>query len=129
LNSLAFHSNSTTEKHFLAVKVLTVNITAGIAYDKYWELSSARRITNANLNHPGYQHCLTLLDSFVCQSYHGPHISLVFDVLGSDMLSLQRTQPGRVFSLQITKRIIKQVLLALDYLHQHCGLVHTGGRV
>jgi len=38
--------------------VLTVNITAGIVYDKYWELSSVRRVTDANPNHPGYQHCL-----------------------------------------------------------------------
>lgn len=106
--------------------MLTVNITAGIVYDKYWELSSVRRVTDANPNHPGYQHCLTLLDSFVCNSYHGPHLSLVFDVLGSDMLSLQRTQPGCAFSLHVTKRIIKQVLLALDYLHHDCGLVHRG---
>lgn len=116
----------TIEKRFLTVKVLTVNITAGIVYDQYWELSSARRVTDANPNHPGYQHCLMLRDSFVCSSYHGPHMSLVFDVLGSDMLSLQRKQPNRTFSLHVTKRIIKQVLLALDYLHCDCGLVHRG---
>ncbi|KAH7903737.1 kinase-like domain-containing protein [Hygrophoropsis aurantiaca] len=119
-----FSNNPTTEKQFLAVKVLTVNITAGNVYDKHWELSSARRVAGADPNHPGYQHCLTLRDSFVCTSYHGPHTSLVFDVLGSDMLSLQRAQPNRAFSLHVTKRIIKQVLLALDYIHSVCGLVH-----
>ncbi|KDR73028.1 hypothetical protein GALMADRAFT_281220 [Galerina marginata CBS 339.88] len=117
-------SDNSTEKHFLALKVLTVNMTAGIVYGKYLELSSARRVADANPNHPGYRHCLILRDSFVSDSYHGPHMSLVFDVLGSDMLSLQRQQPNHVFPLHITKRIIKQVLLALDYLHRDCGLVH-----
>ena len=82
--------------------------------------------TESPMQHPGYQHCLTLHDSFICNSYHGPHMSLVFDVLGSDLLSLQRTQPNRVFSLQTTKLVVKQVLLALDYLHHDCGLVHRG---
>ena len=125
----SFQSDSTNEKHFLAVKVLTVNLTAGILYDEYWELSSAERVTDANPNHPGYQHCLMLRDSFICNSYHGPHMSLAFDVLGSNIMSLQRRQPNRVFSLQVTKRIVKQVLLALDYLHHDCGLVHTGDHV
>jgi serine/threonine-protein kinase SRPK3 len=124
-----FQSKSAKDKQYLAAKVLTVNLTAGVLYDRYWELSSATRVTDANPNHPGYRHCLTLLDSFICNSYHGPHMSLVFDVLGSDLLSLQRTQPNRAFSLQVTKRIIKQVLLALDYLHRDCGLVHRGERV
>ena len=56
-------------------------------------------------------------------------MSLVFDVLGSNLLSLQRTQPNLAFSLQVTKRIIKQVLLALDYLYRDCGLVHRGERI
>ena len=37
-----FQSNSAKDKHYLAVKVLTVNLTAGVLYDKYWELSSAK---------------------------------------------------------------------------------------
>lgn len=109
--------------------MLTVNLTAGVLNDEYYELSSTERVTNANPKHPGYQHCLTLHDSFICDSHHGPHMSLVFDVLGSNLLSLQRSQPNRVFSVQITKRTVKQVLLALDYLHHDCGLVHRGQRL
>ena len=124
-----FRSNLTTEEHFLAVKVLTVNRAAGIVCDKYRELFSAREVAYANPNHSGYQHCLILHYSFVCDSYHGPHISLVFDVLGSDILSLRRKQPNHAFSLHVTKRIVKQVLLALDYLHRDCSLVHTGERI
>ncbi|KIM44308.1 hypothetical protein M413DRAFT_433710 [Hebeloma cylindrosporum] len=125
VRKLGFGTGSTVWLRFLAVKVLTVNLTAGVLYDKYWALSSARRVTDANPNHPGYQHCQTLRDAFICNSYHGPHMSLAFDVLGSNLLSLQRAQPTGVFSLHSTKRIIKQVLLALDYLHRDCGLVHT----
>jgi len=85
-----------------------------------------QRVTAANPDHPGYQHCLTLRDAFISYSYHGPHMSLATDVLGSDTLTLRRVQPRRVFSVHVTKRIIKQTLLALDYLHRECGLVHTG---
>ncbi|KAF8888728.1 hypothetical protein CPB84DRAFT_1625361, partial [Gymnopilus junonius] len=81
-------------------------------------------VATMNPNHPGYQHCLILQDSLVSDSYHSPHMSLVFNVLGSDMLSLQKTQLNHIFSLHIAKRIIKQVLLTLDYLHRDCDLVH-----
>ncbi|TDL24708.1 kinase-like protein [Rickenella mellea] len=109
---------------FFSIKVLTVNMTAGILHDKHWERSSMKQITNANRDHAGYQHCLTLRDEFCCTSYHGPHACFVTEVLGSDLQSLRSTQPNHAFSVSITKRIIKQVLHALEYVHRECGLVH-----
>ncbi|KAG2074468.1 hypothetical protein BDR04DRAFT_1151169 [Suillus decipiens] len=42
------------------------------------------------------------------------------------MISLRRLQPdGRTSPVAITKCIVKQTLLALDYLHRECGFVHT----
>jgi serine/threonine-protein kinase SRPK3 len=48
--------------------------------------------------------------------------------LGENIRSLRRRLPNgqRIFPVAVAKRIIKQTLLALDYLHRECGLVHTG---
>ncbi|KAJ6558290.1 kinase-like domain-containing protein [Mycena capillaripes] len=44
------------------------------------------------------------------------------------MGSLRQSQPKKRFSVQITRRIVKQILLALDYLHRECGFIHTGNK-
>ena len=90
------------------------------------EFELFKRVTDTNKDHPGYPHCLTLRGKFLARSKHGPHICMVTDVLGSDMVDLRRSQPKSVFGISATKRIIKQTLQALHYLHNECHLVHTG---
>ncbi|KAG5649135.1 hypothetical protein H0H81_006019 [Sphagnurus paluster] len=120
------------KQKFGALKVLTASVTNRILQDEDQllpadrELMSIERITDANPNHPGHKHCVHLLGKFISNSCHGPHITLVTDVFGSDLESLQYSQPTRTFSVSVTKRIIKQTLLALDYIHTECGLVHCG---
>ena len=31
-----------------------------------------------------------------------------------------------MFPVSVVKRIIKQILLSIDYLHRECGYIHTG---
>jgi serine/threonine-protein kinase SRPK3 len=113
---------------YVAVKVLTVHQTAGELDGYIAELDTLRSITNKNSSHPGYKHCPRLYDEFITESHHGPHICYVTDVFGLTMASLRLTPPGvrHPFSVRATKRIIKQTLLALDYLHRECRFVHTG---
>lgn len=108
-------------------RVLTVNATVGVLDGLLVEANSLRTIKSANPNHPGYRHCLHLYDATYDTSYHGPHICLVTNVLGANVNSLRRSQPNGqgVIRVAVTKRIIKQTLLALDYLHSQCNLVHT----
>ncbi|KAG2146239.1 kinase-like domain-containing protein [Suillus clintonianus] len=111
---------------YVAVKVLTVNATAGVVRGFLCEVDSLRTIKTANPDHPGYQHCLNLYEVLTDKSRHGPHICLVTNILGENMHRLGRLQPNkRVFPLAVAKRIVKQTLLALDYLHRECGFVHT----
>jgi serine/threonine-protein kinase SRPK3 len=107
---------------------LTVNATVGVLDGLLVEANSLRTIKSANPNHPGYKHCLHLYDATYDASYHGPHICLVTNVLGSNITSLRNLQPnGRgAFPVAVAKRAIKQTLLALDYLHRECNVVHTG---
>lgn len=111
---------------YVAVKVLTVNATAGVAQGFLREVDSLRTIKTANPDHPGHQHCLRLYDVITERSRHGPHICIVTNVLGLNMVGLRRLQPnGRAFPVAVTKRIVKQTFLALDYFHRECGFVHT----
>jgi serine/threonine-protein kinase SRPK3 len=118
-------SDVLTPPKYVAIKVLTVNATAGVLNNHTKEINNIKLITSTNPQHPGHKHCLTLRSAFLATSKHGPHICAVTDVLGSDLRQLQSIQPGGVFSVPVVKRIVKQTLLALDYLHSECKLVHT----
>jgi serine/threonine-protein kinase SRPK3 len=91
-----------------------------------YKLPCLERITAANPEHLGYQHCLTLHNNFICSSTIGDHVSLVTDVCSSDTSQLQLSQPNGTFPMHVIKCIIKQTLLGLNYLHWECGMIHTG---
>lgn len=112
---------------YVAVKVLTVNATAGVVQGFLREVDSLKTIKTANPDHPGHQHCLRLYDVITERSRHGPHICIVTNILGMNMIGLRRLQPnGHAFPVAVTKRIVKQTFFALDYLHRECGFVHSG---
>jgi len=46
-------------------------------------------------------------------------------VLGSNLLTLIRQYRHRGIPLSIVKRIIKQILMGLEYLHDKCHIIHT----
>lgn len=108
-----------------AYVAVTVSATVGVLDGYIVEANSLRTVKSTNPNHPGYKHCLHLYDATYDNSYHGPHICLVTDVLGANISSLRRLQPNGAFPVAVTKRIIKQTLLAFDYLHRECDLMHT----
>ncbi|KAF8344584.1 hypothetical protein F5887DRAFT_866604, partial [Amanita rubescens] len=110
----------------VAMKILTSQATANIVAGHSLEYDVFRKIQSANPNSPGFNHCLTLRHCFTAKSAAGGHICFVTDALSSSLANLRETGQNR-FTLPIAKRITKQVLLALDYLHRECGYIHTGG--
>jgi serine/threonine-protein kinase SRPK3 len=90
-------------------------------------------LTNPNLppfssqTHPGRYHLISFLDHFRHAGPNGTHMCMVFEVLGGDLLGLIKTYQNKGIPMPLVKQIAKQVLLALDYMHICCGVIHTGG--
>jgi len=114
--------DNTTGKH-VALKV--VRSAAHYTETAVDEIKLLNRIVQANPNHPGRKHVVSLLDSFDHKGPNGTHICMVFEVLGENLLGLIKKWNHRGIPTPLVKQITKQVLLGLDYLHRECGIIHT----
>lgn len=82
--------------------------------------------TAGNLDHPGKMYVRTIQDSFFATSRAGnPHHSLVHEVLSNDILSLRYTRPDRKLPEAMLRQFLIHLLLALDFLHSECHIIHT----
>lgn len=92
------------------------------------ELNILQRTASANPQHPGHDRIIQLLDHFQLEGPHGIHLCLVLEVLGPSLGEIQDLYHAEQWEVPsiIVKRVTKQLLLGLDYLHRFCGIVHTG---
>ena len=107
------------------MKILTSQAAARVATGFSPEYDVYRKVESTNPDSPGFNHCLTIRDCFLSNSGAGDHICFVMDPLSLSLATLRPPGQNR-FTVPTAKRIIKQVLLALDYLHRECGYIHTG---
>ncbi|KAG9004998.1 hypothetical protein FRB90_010615 [Tulasnella sp. 427] len=117
--------NATRTKQYVAVKILTAGQSEGNLQGNFGELPILQKIVSANHLHPGYQHITLLKNHFTLDNSGNVHEVFATEILGSTVLSLRRKQPHKVFSVATTKRITKQILRGLDYLHTECNVIHT----
>jgi serine/threonine-protein kinase SRPK3 len=103
--------------------VLTADSSKDVHVD---ELEILKQIRNIGQDHPGYNHVNQLLDNFRIQGPHGEHLCLVFEVLGMDMRNLRDRFEGNKLPMALLKQVARQTLLALDYLHTRCRIIHCG---
>lgn len=89
------------------------------------EIKLLDKVTTSDPLHPGHDHVIQLLDTFTHQGPNGTHVVMVFEVLGENLLLLIRRYKHRGIPLVFVKQIAKQLLLALDFLHRRCGVIHT----
>lgn len=114
--------DNTTGKH-VALKV--VRSAAHYTETALDEIKLLNKVVQANMDHPGRKHVVSLLDSFNHKGPHGMHVCMVFEVLGENLLGLIKKWNHRGIPMPLVKQITKQVLLGLDYLHRECGIIHT----
>ncbi|KAJ7725188.1 kinase-like domain-containing protein [Mycena metata] len=108
---------------YVALKVITTLGSAHLAANLSAEYEVLSRVRSAFPSHPGFKHCLVYIDTAF--EPMGGHKCIATEPLGSNLETLRSAQRNQRFSEQITKKIVKQVLLALDYLHRECGYIHS----
>lgn len=89
------------------------------------EVVLLRCIRDAAPDDPYYNRVVQLLDDFTIVGPNGRHVCLVFEVLGCNLLKLIIKSNYYGIPIKNVKRIMRQVLEGLDYLHTKCNIIHT----
>ncbi|KAI8619199.1 kinase-like domain-containing protein [Chytriomyces sp. MP71] len=89
------------------------------------EIKLLEKVVSAVPGHRGRKYVVELKDWFKHKGVNGSHVTMAFEVLGPNLLTLIRQYHHRGIPVPIVKRIMKQVLLGLDYLHSECKIIHT----
>ncbi|KAE8137298.1 kinase-like domain-containing protein [Aspergillus pseudotamarii] len=89
------------------------------------ELHIYKHMDMVETKHPGRNFLRKLLDHFYIQGPHGRHVCLVHEPLGTSADVLVKMSPGHVMTLDDMKPGIRQLLIALDFLHSECHIIHT----
>ena len=72
----------------------------------------------------GEKYVVKILEHFMHSGPHGRHVVMVFEVLGKNILDLiEKYYLG--LPLHVVKSITKQILIALEFLHNECKIIHT----
>lgn len=67
-----------------------------------------------------------LLDSFDVVGPYGKHIILVFEAAQMSLRDMKQVFRPDGFDEDFVRGAIIELLYALDFLHSHAGVVHTG---
>ncbi|KAI0084869.1 kinase-like protein [Irpex rosettiformis] len=114
-------------KKTVAVKVLTDYVTS-LQEEHAFELRVMERITSLPTTNPtlGTSNLPLLFDHFRCPGTRGDHLCLVTEALGPSVHTVMKTEQGRVaFPPDVVKHLTRQLLRALEALHDGCNTVHT----
>jgi serine/threonine-protein kinase SRPK3 len=66
-----------------------------------------------------------LLNSFMHYGANGDHFIMVFEILGVNLLEIMKRYDYKGIPMPLVRRISKQILVGLDYLHRTCKIIHT----
>lgn len=56
---------------------------------------------------------------------NGDHFVMVFEILGVNLLEIMKRYDYKGIPMPLVRRMAKQVLIGLDYLHRICKIIHT----
>merc|ERR1711963_405299 len=111
------------DKKFVALKV--VKSAAHYTETALDEIKLLKCVRQSDENDPFREKCVQLLDDFKISGVNGTHVCMVFEVLGHNLLKFIIRSNYQGIPLYNVKRIMKQVLESLHYLHTKCKIIHT----
>ncbi|KAG7531179.1 hypothetical protein FFLO_04538 [Filobasidium floriforme] len=114
------------EERFVAIKIMTGFASKNYQAGKADEIGILKKSLSAAESQEKYAaHIVRYYDNF---TYTGPtsvvHNIIVTEPLAHSLQELQNTLPKRAIPLWLCKYFAKQVLQAISYLHEACGVVY-----
>lgn len=123
-------ASGTAKGSCVAIKVLSLFATKLHEENDHQELKTFLNVTKGDINHPGRRYCLELIafDTFTSPQTEGQHSCFVTDLCGPTLTKVMKDSPfgNYMIVFPYAARIISQVALALQYLHDIVGVVHAG---
>lgn len=126
LGKLGFGTTSTVwlareleSRQYVTLKVYTRGETG------QGEVQTYKALSQGDSSHPGYAHVRTALDTFTIPHQGSGHHCLVQKPMWGSFRHLMYRNPSHRLSKDLLKSGLKQIFLALDYIHTECQLVHT----
>ncbi|GAB1315991.1 hypothetical protein MFIFM68171_06201 [Madurella fahalii] len=89
------------------------------------EIETCSYLSRVNPSHAGYRHVRSAVGSFALHHPKGKHACLVQKPMWDSWKDLTRRNPINRFTEELLKAGLRELFLALDYLHTECKLVHT----
>ena len=89
------------------------------------EIKLLEKVHNAVIDDPFRQRVVCLHRHFLTNGPHGSHVCMAFEVLGQNLLKFIQFYDYRGIPIPLVKRMTKQILQGLVYLHDQCGIIHT----
>ena len=86
------------------------------------EIKLLKDVRDTDPSDPKRNKTVQLLNDFKISGINGLHVCMVFEVLGHNLLKLIIKSNYRGIPRNNVKRIIRQVLEGLDYLHNKCKI-------
>ncbi|KAJ7057975.1 kinase-like protein [Mycena amicta] len=113
---------SQASETYAAMKVMKAAVTD---VPELHEFDYLRRVLSADPTHPGFRHNLHLLDQFYVHGSNGKHMCLVTELLGEGLDRYAKRFPYQQLPIKLIQTIMRQVILAVSYLHEKCNILHT----
>jgi serine/threonine-protein kinase SRPK3 len=108
------------------MKVLTAQVSTATACGMYKEADILHTLSHQDKSHPGYRYCPNMQHHQVIESANGAHYALFVRACGTTLGELSLQRPTRVFPPRVVARVMKELLLALTYVHDACNIIHCG---
>lgn len=106
---------------YLALKV--VKSKKSYAYMAEEEIQIFRKISRVAPR--GHPNVIRMMDSFTMKDKNGLHRCLAFECQGPNLYRVMRNEYRDGLPLDVVKRLGRQLLQGLEFLHTRCNMIHT----